>query len=117
MQYLSSSKEPGVLHYLGPGDRCCLTTDVCCWLLEAYGVDAMRKQKRKAHGYRLRRLILNEFRNELEPGESAITAPPAPLFRAKASLRSSPMFRTAQYVILWIDPVRQCEDRVIRWKL
>lgn len=122
MQYLSSSKEPGVLHYLGnklfdfPVEsvdfyvpqlvnlyinmrevadviypymvkRCRESVEFsleCCWLLEAYGVDAMRKQKRKAHGYRLRRLILNEFRNELEPGESAITAPPAPLFRASS---------------------------------
>ncbi|KHN74836.1 Phosphatidylinositol 4-kinase beta [Toxocara canis] len=54
----------------------------CCWLLEAYGVDAMRKQKRRAQGYRLRRLILNEFRNEMEPGESAITSPPEPLCRS-----------------------------------
>uniref|UniRef100_A0A0M3K3D5 Phosphatidylinositol 4-kinase beta n=1 Tax=Anisakis simplex TaxID=6269 RepID=A0A0M3K3D5_ANISI len=33
----------------------------CCWLLDAYGVESMRKQKRKSQGYKLRNLILNEL--------------------------------------------------------
>ncbi|MFH4978311.1 hypothetical protein AB6A40_005020 [Gnathostoma spinigerum] len=45
----------------------------CCWLLDAYGVDAMQRQGRKSQGYRLRQMIINEFRFVSDKSERSMS--------------------------------------------